>query len=400
MRYSKSGLISVVVILGLLFSLNGQIITAKGDIAQTKLTVYTYESLLNWGLDSEAVSSAVFDQFEQDHDITINLVKLSDAVEIMTKLYNERNNPVADVVIGIDNTMVFRAVEQDLLEPYTPSNIDEVDPDIIDILDPEHHVIPYDYGLISLIYKNESLSGIDMVNLTLQDIITKDLASKIVMSNPLTSSTGLGFLLWTIAVHQKVLNSSWTEWWHEVSSDVLIKPSWGDAWSTWDNEASGRPIMVSYGTDPAYYNLFENEVPPITAVVSHENNKSHGWIQVEGIGLVKGTEQPELAKSFIDWFLSETVQQYIPENNWMYPANTKVQLPPSYDYALSITEIDILNLLLDRQTINASFDKWLDDWELAIDQKRVAGYELYHLSVLVIACAIIVIRRNRKKKRK
>ncbi|MHA2330844.1 MAG: thiamine ABC transporter substrate-binding protein [Candidatus Hodarchaeales archaeon] len=366
--------------------------------SQETLTIYTYESLLAWGIDAEAVESAVYDQFELDHGVTLNIVKTPDAIEAMTKLYAERDDPVADVIIGVDNTMIFRAIEQDLLESYIPSNIADIDPDLIEILDPDHYVVPYDYGLIALIYKNASFTDVDLTNMTLQDIIDMDLDKKIVTSNPLTSSTGLGFLLWTIVVHEKILNTDWVDWWKAVSNDIMIKPSWSDAWTTWDNEASGRPIMVSYGTDPAYHNLFAEEIPPIKAIVSYENDQPQGWLQVEGIGLVKNAPHPGLAKTFIDWFLNESVQQYMAENNWMFPANTQVELPASYDYAIDPSEVNILNLKINRETIKTSLDTWLDDWEVAMTPKPVVGFDIVQISSALTIIGIIVIINQKRKK--
>ena len=61
----------------------------------------------------------------------------------------EKSDPVADVVIGIDNSMLHRAVSHDLLEPYIPVNIDRLDPTID--FDPDHYIVPFDYGYISIL---------------------------------------------------------------------------------------------------------------------------------------------------------------------------------------------------------------------------------------------------------
>ncbi|MFW9993275.1 MAG: thiamine ABC transporter substrate binding subunit [Candidatus Odinarchaeota archaeon] len=412
MNFRSRFLLSVIILAFVVHAaLGAGISRSKASNSQETLTIYTYESLLDWGNDTEAVEAAVFDQFEQDYSVTINVVKTADAIESMTKLYIERANPVADVIIGIDNNMVFQAVETNLLEPYTPTNIDDIDSDLVKILDPDHHVVPYDYGLISLIYKNSSFYDTDLTNLTFQDIIDLNLAQKMVISNPLTSSTGLGFLLWTIAAYEEinrtmirkhmdswldsweyimvaggnVSSTGWTGWWSSIRDDILVVPSWGDAWVIWDNEASGRPIMASYGTDPAYDYFWNGEVPSITATVSHEGGKPNGWLQVEGIGLVKNAQHPELAKKFIDWFLNETVQQYIAENNWMYPANTKVDLPSSYIYALDPAQVKILNPISDEPVVG-------DGQELTSP-----GLKWPAVLVLAIVGTISVIKRRRKR---
>ena len=54
-------------------------------------------------------------------------------------------------------------------------------------------------------------------------------------------------------------------------------------------------------------------------------------MQVEGAGLVKGAKNPEGAKKFIEFLISEDAQNVIPTTQWMYPANKNIELPACYD---------------------------------------------------------------------
>jgi len=133
--------------------------------------------------------------------------------------------------------------------------------------------------------------------------------------------------------------------------------------------------MVSYATDPAYDYLFYGGTS-LGATISHENDSSYAWLQIEGIGILKGTENLDLAKKFIDWFTDKTVQELIPENNWMYPTNVKADLPESFDYAIDPNTVKPLNNLFSPEELNVSIQGWQETWE----QVMILGYTVTEVS--------------------
>ena len=54
-------------------------------------------------------------------------------------------------------------------------------------------------------------------------------------------------------------------------------------------------------------------------------------IALEGMGVVKNAPHRAAAHAFIDFMLTEKAQEVLPETQWMYPANTVVQLPESFE---------------------------------------------------------------------
>ncbi|MCE4617326.1 MAG: thiamine ABC transporter substrate-binding protein [Desulfurococcales archaeon] len=335
------------------------------------ITIYTYESLLQWGDNPEAVWDAVFGAFERDTGIKVNVVNFSDAGTALNRalLDIQTGQEPPDIIIGLDNILVHKAKEKGVLEKYTPSNIDQINPELIQALDPEGYAIPYDYGLIALVYDSTKIPDNLMSNLTFQDLLTrtvlingeeKRLVDLLVTENPQTSSTGLSFLLWQIAVYQHYELGDWTQWWRQGHPRVV--ESWGDAYSLFPDP---YPIVVSYGTDPAYSYHFYNDTKYKAALVWY-NGKQVAWLQVEGIALLKDAPHKECAKRFIDWFLSPSVQKYIPLNNWMYPANTQVQLPKDYQYAINPSQVELANQYLTTEEVATNVDNWIDTWLAAV----------------------------------
>ena len=340
----------------------------------SSITIYTYESLLQWGDNPDDVWDAVFGAFERNTGIEVYVVNFSDAGTALNRalLDIQTGQEPPDIIIGLDNILVHKAKEKGMLEKYTPPNIDEIRQELIQALDPEGYAIPYDYGLIALVYDSTKIPDGVMSNLTFQDLLTrtvtlngeeKRLIDLLVAENPQTSSTGLSFLLWQIAVYKHYGLGDWTQWWRQGHPRVV--ESWGDAYDLFPDP---YPIVVSYGTDPAYSYHFYNDTTFKAALVWY-NGKPIAWLQVEGIALLKDAPHKECAKKFIDWFLSPDVQKYIPLNNWMYPANTQVQLPKDYQYAIDPSQVELANRYLTTEEVAAHVDDWIDTWLAAVGSK-------------------------------
>ncbi len=347
---------------------------------RTTLKVYTYGSFMMWGDDPSTIDEVVFGPFEEQYGVDVEIVRLpTDASGVLSRLMAEADNPVADVVIGIDNIQVLQRgsipiddvmteteIADIVFEPYTPADLDLIDQELIDALDPEHRLLPFDFGLVTLVYQQSTINVTthpELANLTFADLATPGLASALVTENPHESSPGLSFLLTEIAVQEKLVGTDWRQWWSDVKGLIDVQPGWDEAWSVWDSDPS-RHLLVSYGTDPAYSSHYLNGSAPDTAVATVYYNGAHyAWMQVEGIGLVKGAPHPDLARAFIDYCLTGAVQAHIALNQWMYPANMHVELPSVYQYALHPDDVELLNSVLTRSDIAADLTGWLSEWD-------------------------------------
>ncbi len=329
------------------------------------LKIYTYDSFLIWGPDPEGIDEIVFGPFERRYNVNVSIERLqTDATGIITRLAAESSNPVADVVIGIDNILILKEITKSVLEPYISLNLNQINSTLVDYLDPEHYVTPIDFGLVTLIHSLSSInstSNPDIQNMTLDTLA--EYADALVTENPHLSSPGLAFLLSEIAISEKLLHQDWEDWWVTVNADISVPPGWTEAWSVW-YESPSRLFLNSYGTDPAYSAYFYGAPPDTAALPLHHNGTDYAWMQVEGIGLVKNSPNPDIARLFIDYCLSEEVQQYIGVNQWMLPANPSVNLDPVFEFALHPEEVTILNSLLPQTEIAANLDLWLDQWDL------------------------------------
>ncbi|PWI49224.1 hypothetical protein CEE45_02465 [Candidatus Heimdallarchaeota archaeon B3_Heim] len=381
------------------------------SLQDTQLVIYTYDSLLN---DPYFNIEGNFSQVSELPENNIQITRFSDANELIVRLEAEKSNPIADVVIGIDNTLIHLIEDKTtVLEPYSPISISQIETNLIQNLDPEQFLIPYDYGIISLYYQNQiinSSTNPELENLTLNSLLTSDLLPMLIVENPKYSSPGLGFLLWIIAVYgdpeinfDGLLESNWRYWWNASRNKITITKSWGDAFNIFFTPEEGKPIMVSYGTSPAYsYCQWADN--STSAVVTQEDDQQNAWLQIEGIGLVKDAPHKENAKQFIDWFLSPALQSEIPEHQWMYPANTEVTLSTCFEESvIHPDEVYRLNDLLSPDLLAKNLADWIDQWEQVIvlgyidSEADIPSFEFYPTLLGLIILGIPVLIKKKKR---
>ena len=98
-----------------------------GDDEATEVVLVTH--------DSFAISDDVKRAFEDESGLTLRILKAGDAGEIVTRALLTAGNPEGDVLFGVDNNLLQRALEGDVFDEYESPQLATVDPELI--LDPE-----------------------------------------------------------------------------------------------------------------------------------------------------------------------------------------------------------------------------------------------------------------------
>jgi len=307
--------------------------------------------------DSFDVSAEIVEAFEQEHKVKVTFLKSGDAGEVLNKAILSKENPLADVLYGVDNTFLSRALDNDLFEAYESPLLAEVPQDLV--LDPTHHMLPVDWGDVCL---NYDLAWFESRGIappqTLDDLAAPAYKGLTVVENPATSSPGLAFLLTTVAAFG---DDGYQEYWRALrENDVLVEDGWESAyWGQFTAASEGdRPIVVSYATSPAaevYFGEGVYDVPPTSAVVA----PGTCFRQVEFVGILKGTKQRKLAREFVDWMLDKTMQEDIPLRMWVYPANKQAELPP---VLVEFGQQATTPAYIDPADIAANREAWIEGW--------------------------------------
>ena len=76
---------------------------------------------------------------------------------MLSQVILTKDNPIADVVFGIDNTFLQRALDEDLFVPYRSPAVDAVPAELQ--LDAQDRVTPIDYGDVCVNYWIDATDG-------------------------------------------------------------------------------------------------------------------------------------------------------------------------------------------------------------------------------------------------
>ena len=334
----KRALLALLVLAALLCGCIG------GDEDDNGLTIYTYDSFVaEWG-----PGPVVFSAFEQAYGAELTVVSMGSSGEMLTRAIAEKDDPQADVLLGINDLQMYRAFEAGLLEEYIPQGHDSI-PDSL-VMDTEWRITPFDYGYMAIIYDSEAVSAPPQ---SFEDLRDERWEDSLIVEDPRTSSPGLSFLLWTIAVY----GEQFDQYWEDISDSLLtVAPSWSTAYYGMFMEGEA-PCVVSYSSSPAYHLAFE-QTQRYKGVIMDEG----AFVQIEGAGIVSGTGNQSLAEEFIDFMLTDDFQGELALTQFMLPVIPGTELPDSY----SIVETSDNILEFDRSLIGENLDQWVQRWLEAI----------------------------------
>lgn len=312
---------------------------STGEADGKELVVYAYDSFASeWGPGPQVV-----ELFEQEYGIPVRLVSIGDAGQVLQRAILEKDDPQADILVGIDNNLITRAKESGVLQPYSSPNLKHISEELL--FDDELYVTPYDYGYFSIIYDTEK---IDSPPRSLEELTEPRFEDQLILMDPRTSSPGLGFLMWTVQQY----GDRFDEYWDRLEPSILtITEGWDSGYGLFTNGEA--PMVLSYTTSPAYHVEYEDSMRYQAAIF----DEGH-YMQIEGMGIVAGAANPEAARKFIDFSLSEEFQSVIPLTNWMYPVRESVELPESYDYAPKAGR----SLSFSGEEIAENREQWINAW--------------------------------------
>lgn len=307
--------------------------------------------------DSFAISEETIAAFEAANNATVVTLPAGDAGAALNQAILARDNPLADVFFGVDNTFMSRALEADIFEPYESPGLVAV-PAALQ-LDDSQRLLPVDYGDVCFNYDKAWFdeSGLDLPQ-SLADLTDPAYAGLLVVENPATSSPGLAFLLATISQFGP---DGYLDFWAGLrANDVLVTSGWEDAYYGHFSVASDgeRPLVVSYASSPPAEFIYAD--PPVEEAPSASiTAPGTCFRQVEFVGILRGTPNRELAEAWVDFMLSRPFQEDIPLNMFVFPANEEAALPEAF---VEWAQVPAETAVVDPAQIDANREAWIEAW--------------------------------------
>lgn len=328
----------------------GLLLAACAPKQPATLTVMTH--------DSFSVSEEVVQAFETANNVKLVFLPSGDAGAMLNKAILTKEAPLADVLFGVDNTFLSRAIDADIFTAYESPALKDVPAEFQ--LDPSHRATPIDFGDVCINYDKKYFADNSLaVPQSLAELTQPEYANLLVVQNPATSSTGLAFLLATIAQFGE---DGYLDYWRALKSNgVVVVDGWETAYYTNFSASSGKgpqPMVVSYRTSPAAEVIFAD--PPVTeAPTASIVSAGSCFRQIEFAAILKGTQNQALAEKFIDFMLAEQFQQDMPLQMFVLPVNQNVFVPLEFNEYLR-TGGDTATL--EPALIAANRDAWIQAW--------------------------------------
>ncbi len=315
--------------------------TTEPSIEGTTVTLISH--------DSFSLSDGTLAEFEAQTGVTVELLEVGDTGTLVAEAILTKDAPLGDVLFGIDNTFLQRGLDAGIFLRYESPALAGVPEDFQ--LDGRHRVTPVDYGDVCVNYWKDA---VPWEPVTLDELTFPELADQLVVQHPETSSPGLAFLLATIAA----FGDGWELYWEDLRNNgVTVTAGWEDAYYGEFVAGGGdRSMVVSYASSPPAEVIYAD--PPTDAAPTAVITESC-YRQIEFAGILSGTDNEAGAQALIDFMLSETWQNDVPLNMFVYPVIENATLPPEFVEHTAVPENP---LMLDPAEIEANRDAWTERW--------------------------------------
>lgn len=314
------------------------------QILKGPLVIYIYSSF------TDTLKDSIRSYMKDNHNTDVDFQQFQDTGPMVANLVREKENPKADLVIGIDNSFGLEILDEDVLIEYQPENL-KLKFDSL-MFDKTNRLIPFDYGYITFNYDSERVEDVPQ---SFDDLSTERYRNRIAVMSPQTSSTGRIFFLETIA---RFGEDGFLDFWEEFQPSITnITSGWNEAYYGLYIQGESD-LVVSYSTSPPAHVIYD-ETDQYKALIIDDK----AYMQVETLGIVKGSKNVEMAKRAVDYIISVEFQNLIPENQFMLPVNPDAILP---DVFLEHIETPSESIILDTDYVKDNLQRWLSDWEKVI----------------------------------
>ena len=222
--------------------------------------------------------------------------------DVMPRLLLEGDRLQADAVIGLGTDELLRARQSGLFAPHGQ----DLAPLTVPVTWDDDSFIPFNWSYAAFVYdrtrlENPPASMAELIERQDISIITQD---------PRSSGAGLALLLWVDHLYGDDAAAVWQAL---GAQTVTVTAGWSEAYGMFTNGEAD--MVLSYTTSPAYHIVAEGDDSKAAAIFE----EGHYFI-AEAAGVLAGAAQPNLARDFMAFILSDAFQGMIATANWSYPA--------------------------------------------------------------------------------
>ncbi|QDC07860.1 thiamine ABC transporter substrate-binding protein [Oceanicola sp. D3] len=317
----------------------GFALVASTAAAET-LTVYAPDYFASeWG-----PGPAIKQAFEAECGCELEFV----TGDVLPRILLEGDRSEADVAIGLSQDEMARAAESGLFAPHGQ----DVSALTMPVTWEDKTFLPFDWSHLAFIYDSTRMETPPASFEAMLDMADD---TRIVIQDPRASAAGLALVMWVQALYGEEAGAAW----ERLSPKILtVTKGWSEAYGMFtEGEAD---MVLSFTTSPAYHIVAEGDETKQAAIFEEGN-----YLYVELAAKLAGTEQPELAQSFMDFILSDGFQTAIPEGNWSFPAKLEEAKWPEAFRNLPVPD---KVLYVDAATAEAMKADAIETWRQGLSQ--------------------------------
>jgi len=251
------------------------------------------KSLVVYSPNSEGLIASTIPAFEEKYDIKVDLIQAGTG-ELFTKMNSEKNNPVADVMFGGAYSTFTQ--NEDLFEPYTSENNDNV---IEDYQNTTGYITPYVLDGSMLIVNNSLIGDIQIEGY--EDLLNEELKGKIATADPASSSSAFAQLTNMLLAMGGYEDEGAWDYVKELFTNIDGKIASGSS-NVYKSVADGEMVVGLTYEDPSVALL--NSGADVSIVYPKEGSV----FLPAGSAIIKGAKNMDNAKLFIDFIISQEIQ--------------------------------------------------------------------------------------------
>ncbi|WP_195999886.1 ABC transporter substrate-binding protein [Clostridium sp. 1001271B_151109_B4] len=319
---------------------------SDGKSSNKKLVIST------WGLNEDVLKETVFDPFEEEYGVEV-VLEIGNNSERLTKMKNNPNSGID--VTYLAESFAEQGIEAGIFEELDYSKI----PNAENLNDKAKSTVERGFGpaytLNSIGIVVDPSAGIEINSW--EDLWNPELVNKIAIPDITTTN---GPAIMEIAAEKAgvpVENDKGEAAFKELEA---LKPNVVKTYSKSSDLAnmfSSGEIVAAVAADFAYGNIAKAK-PEVTYIVP----ESGTYLNFNTININKSSNNKDLAYEFINYALSEEVQERTAKALSESPVNTQVEL--SDEEASNLTYGSVVDnaKTIDFKFVNTVIDEWVNTW--------------------------------------
>ena len=323
--------------------------------------------------DIAGFSDELIAQFTDATGVQVEFIRTDDAGGILDQMMLTKSAPLADLMIGLDNTYLPTAIQNCLLMEHSVSN-ESFTTTSMEFYDGPL-ALPFDEGDVCLNYDEDALAAANMsVPTSLWNLTEAEWNGKMTFPSPMTSSPGRAFLAATVdyfANSPGNESGNMSSWWNAVAQNGAIFTSgWTESYVNYytggygeymEGHIGGAYLTVSYCHSPGVEAYFSENYTHSTSLVLPRAS----FHQVEYTGIINGAAEVTAANQFIEFLTSIEVNGNMPDYNSMYSVRNDTDLPETNGYRYHADQANV-STAITQDLIEQNMDDWLESWQNAV----------------------------------